>query len=67
MKFSLTERAASEGTTPLALVIEAVKRGGSQSAASRLLGVSHTAIRYHLNRAGLTVRTATVAMIEGGK
>lgn len=64
---TLTERARAEGTTPLALVIAAVKQGGDRSAAARLLGVSHTAIRYHLKRAGLDVRTARVAMIEGVK
>lgn len=66
-KYSLTKRAAAENTTPLALVIDAVQRGGNKSAAARLLCVSHTTIRYHLARAGLTVHTAKTATIEGAK
>jgi predicted transcriptional regulator len=67
MEYALTERAREEKTTPLALVIDAVKRGGSQSAAARILGVSHTAVRYHLKRAGLNVRKVQMAVIEGAK
>lgn len=61
-KHVLAERAKAENTTPIALVIEAVKQAGDQYGAAVLLDVSRTTIRYHLRRAGLKVSTSKVAV-----
>lgn len=64
-KNALKGRANSENKTTLQLVIDAVKAsGGNMTAAGRNLGVSATTIRHHLRKAGLTVHSVSVAVLE---
>lgn len=49
----LTAQAAAEGLSVIELIARALKSEGSQLAASRALGVTPNAIRYHMKKAGL--------------
>lgn len=60
----LTRQADEDNRTALDMVKEAIAQTGSIHAAALRLGVNPNTVRYHLKRAGLTVKTVTTVQIE---
>jgi transcriptional regulator with GAF, ATPase, and Fis domain len=53
----LVDLAKAKNTSIETLVRDAIAKGGSQAGAATLLGVSPNAVKYHVRRLGLKVKT----------
>lgn len=63
-RHALSKIAREQDTTPLEVVKHAIQKTGSIHGAALRLGVNPNSVRYHLKRAGLTVKTVVTVEFE---